>query len=80
MRCPICGTEYSSPFCPNGCDAPAAPYITQRQQDQQSCPYCGSRRIQVTREAVRKRRLFGRGEKTRFKIRRVCAECGKHFR
>ena len=80
MRCPHCGTDYTGPFCPNGCDAPAAPYITQRQQDEQGCPVCGSRRIQVVRETVRRRRLFGRGYRIRHRVRRVCAECGARFR
>ncbi len=79
MRCPHCGTEYTSPFCPNGCNAPTAPYITQRQQDGQGCPFCGGRRIQVTYETEKKRRLFGRGVKIKRRVRRVCADCGRSF-
>lgn len=80
MRCPRCKTEYSTPFCPNGCNAPEAPYITQRQQDVQGCPFCGSRRIQVVQENRVKKRWFGRGEKTKRTVYRFCAECGRKFK
>ncbi len=75
-KCPFCGTEYDTPFCPNGCDVPAAPYITQRQQDEQGCPFCGSNRIQVKK--IEKKRLFGK--KTKTKLVRFCTTCGRIFR
>ncbi|MGI5896461.1 MAG: hypothetical protein ACOX6U_05835 [Oscillospiraceae bacterium] len=80
MICPKCGTEYTSPFCPNGCNAPEAPYITQRQQDEQGCPYCGSTRLQVVREQYTKKSWFGRKPKIKTRVLRVCADCGKRFR
>lgn len=79
-QCPFCKTEYTSPFCPNGCNIPDAPYITQRQQDKQGCPFCGSNRIQVVRETVLKRRWFHKGTKKIYKLRRICADCGRSFK
>ncbi len=79
MRCPHCGIEYSSPLCPNGCNTPSAPYITQRQQDEQGCPFCGGNKIQVVFETKKKRRLFG-GYRIKRKARRICADCGRSFK
>ena len=79
MICPNCGREWKSSFCPI-CNPPKAPYITQRQQDHQGCPFCGSTRIQVFRETVVKRRWFRKTPRERNRLIRKCADCGRRFR